>query len=576
MSDDEGAKVGGTLVVVGSVDVDHLDTASGYLTQTWALTRNFARTLVNIRGGADFAEAVTLRADAAAEIPTVANGGLSEDGLVYTIRLRPGVRWNTRPARAVTATDFVRGIKRLANPAQPSGALSFYRDTIEGMAGFHAAFQRVDSASATELAEFQENTEIAGARAIDDVTIVFRLTRPASDFLRLLSLQFTAAAPVEYNSYLPDSVEFRQNTISNGPYQVTEYRPNEEIRLVRNTTWSAESDPIRRQYVDAISVRFGEHSPEAVQKMIEKGAADLSWDQRIPTSRIPQLVTQRDPNLLIADESMSSPYLSLNFRSPNNGGALLDVRVRQAIALAIDKAAIARVYGGATVCAPLHQVIPPGGFGYRKHEPYATDGDHGDPAASRKLLADAGHPDGIRLRFPYRTSSSYPKVARIIADNLASCGILVDLIDDPDLRYYGKILHTPTDGASGAWDIAIPAWVPDWYGNNGRTSIVPLFDGRAAGANSPNYGGYDNPAVNAEIDRALQAVDETDAAEHWHAADRLIMADVAMVPLLTQRYPIYHSSRARNTRYLPVVQVFEYNQIWLDDKGAGRADAAAR
>lgn len=552
-----------TLVVLGSADVDHLDTASGYLTQTWALTRNFARTLVNVRGGADFRDSVTLRPDVAVEVPTPGNGGVSADGLRYRVRLRPGVRWDTTPAREVTAHDFVRGFKRLCNPAQPCGALPYYADTIDGLARFHAGYRRVDPTDAGAMADYQRRNEIAGVRAEDDRTLVFALTRPAGDFPRLLSLQFAAAAPAEYDRYVPDGPLMRQNTVSNGPYRIAGYRPDEEIVLVRNPAWDRATDGIRGQFVDRIAVRFGEHRPDRVQELIESGAADLSWDQRIPTRRIRELVEAGDPNLLIAPEAMSSPYLAFNHRSPNNGGALRDVRVRRAIAFAIDKAALARIYGGAAVCRPLNQIIPPGGFGHRPAEPHATPGDRGAPAASRKLLAEAGLADRLTIRFPYRTSSSYPAVAEIIAENLSACGIGVERIADPDLTYYGRIMHTPAEGATGAWDIAIPSWVPDWYGNNGRTSIVPLFDSRVGGVNSPNYGGYHNPAVNALIDRALQAVDEELAAEMWHRTDQCLTADVAIVPLLTQRYPLYHSARARNTMYLPVVQVFEYSQIRL-------------
>ena len=53
------------------------------------------------------------------------------------------------------------------------------------------------------------------------------------------------------------------------------------------------------------------------------------------------------------------------------------------------------------------------------------------------------------------------------------------------------------------WDISEPGWVPDWYGNNGRSFIEPLFDGRKYGPNSVDYGDYNSPAVNALIDQAL-------------------------------------------------------------------------
>jgi len=562
-ADDAGAETtprpGGTLRIAGSLDPDHLDTASGYLTQTWALTRNYARTLFNIRGGASFSEAVELLPDVATRIPTVHNSGISADGCTYVIQLRHGVLWNTVPPREVTAEDFIRGLKRLGNPLQPCGGLAYYCDTIKGMAEFCAGYARVRPDRAEDLARYQNAHPVAGLRALGDKTLEIELCRPASDFLRLLSLQFAAAAPEEYDQYLPDGVGLRNNIVSNGPYQLTECTPGERYLLTRNPAWDPGTDPIRSQYVDAIELDLRYRSADDVQLALEAGSADLSWDQRVPTSRIPGLLAEGCPQLLVADEAMTSPYLVFNMSSR----ALSDVRVRRAVAYAIDKAALAEVYGGPIIASPLDQVIPPGTFGYRRFAPYATPDHRGDPATARRLLTEAGHADGLVLRFPYRETSSYPRVAEFIAADLGRCGIQAELIGDATGSWYGRILHDPDAARAGEWDIATPGWVCDWYGNNGRTSIAPLFSGRSVGANSPNYGLYSNPHVDDLIERALNAASDDEAATWWHEADRIIMADAAIVPLLVQKYPIFSSERVRGNCYLPAIQAFEYNQAWL-------------
>ena len=110
------------------------------------------------------------------------------------------------------------------------------------------------------------------------------------------------------------------------------------------------------------------------------------------------------------------------------------------------------------------------------------------------------------------------------------------------------------------WDISEPGWVPDWFGNNGRAVIEPLFDGRTYGPNSVDYGDYNNPAVNALIDKALVASDETTAGRLWHQADVLIMRDAAIVPFQTQQTAIFHSSRVHNAIYLPFSQNYDVTQ----------------
>jgi ABC-type transport system substrate-binding protein len=122
---------GGTLKLVGASDVDHLDTASAYYNASYTLERAFTRQLFSYRADTDLARANTPVADAATEIPTKANRGISADGRTYTVHIRPGVKWNSAPARQVTAQDFVLGLKRLCNPVSPVGAPGYYTRTIK-------------------------------------------------------------------------------------------------------------------------------------------------------------------------------------------------------------------------------------------------------------------------------------------------------------------------------------------------------------------------------------------------------------------------------------------------------------
>ena len=123
-------QTGGTLKLLGSSDVDHLDTASAYYVATYTLERAFTRQLFSYPASTDTTTADTPVADVAAEVPTQANGGVSADGRTWTIHLRPGVRWNTSPAREVTAQDFARGLERLCNPVSPVGAPGYYENTV--------------------------------------------------------------------------------------------------------------------------------------------------------------------------------------------------------------------------------------------------------------------------------------------------------------------------------------------------------------------------------------------------------------------------------------------------------------
>jgi ABC-type transport system substrate-binding protein len=252
-----------------------------------------------------------------------------------------------------------------------------------------------------------------------------------------------------------------------------------------------------------------------------------------------------------------------NLLSPNNGGALQKVQVRQAIEYAINKVAIGQIYGGPSLNTPLDQVIPPGNVGYQQLNPYPTTDHKGDAAKCKSTLAAAGYPNGFTLIDVARNAGKHPAVAQAVQASLKSCGITTKIVQVSQGDYYGKYLEDPAATKRGVWDISEPGWVPDWIGNNGRSITEPLFDGRLYGPNSVNYGDYNNPAVNSLIDQALTATDQNAAANAWHQADMQIMKDAPFVPFETQSTPIYHSSRTQNAIYFPFAENYDITNLWL-------------
>ncbi|MEV5711439.1 ABC transporter substrate-binding protein [Actinoallomurus sp. NPDC052274] len=564
-SDDGTPQKGGTLKIAGSSPPDHVDPASAYTTVNQGFSRNWALTLFANKASNNFSETIPNYPDAAAELPTKENGGISADGKTYTIKLRDGLKWNTNPARPVTAADFVRGLKRTCNPAKPAGA-PYYTDLIEGMADFCKGYAKVDPKSAKAMGDYQEGHDVSGYTAKDDKTLVVKLKQPAGDFLNIIGMSFASAAPKEYDNYIPDSPEFRQHTVSDGPYQMTSYSDKKFV-LERNPNWDAASDKLRKAYVDRIEVDLGQDSPDQVQQQLEQGTADLAWDQPVPTTAIPRLAQDKNKQFRLQDNPAVNPYIVFNLLSPNNKGALAKKEVRQAIEYAIDKVAIAKNYGGVNVAQPVHSAVAPGNVGYdASFNPYPTPNDSGDPAKCKQMLAAAGYANGLTLKFPYRTNSNHPRNAQSIQANLQACGITVQMAPDTNGNFYGTTLVTPADAKAGKWDIAAPGWGPDWYGNNGRSGLQPLFDGRAYGPNSVDYGDYNNPQVNAAIDKANQAQSPTEAQQAWLEVNKLVMGDAAIVPLITQKYSTYQASRVRNAQFLPAFQTYDYSLIWLAKK----------
>ncbi|HEU5043195.1 MAG TPA: ABC transporter substrate-binding protein, partial [Nocardioidaceae bacterium] len=326
---------GGTLNMLGAGDVDFMDPNISYYSIGYLGLRMWSRQLFTYP--ADPNRTTTAVPDIATEIPTVSNGGVSKDGKTYTIHIRDGVKWNTNPARPVTAQDEVRGVMRTCNPIKPFGGIPDFATLIQGYQKFCDGFAKAGK-TASALAKYMDSHSISGVQAKDDKTVVFKLTQPATYFVDMLTMPAFSPAPEEVNKYLPGSLDLAKNQISDGPYQVESYNPTKQIVYTRNPAWTASSDPVRKAYVDKIVVNETV-TQDSTQQQLQTGSpsADMEFDNFPPASQLPGLIAKKDPNLNLGPSASTNPYLVFNLASPNNGGALAKVQVRQALSYAINR-----------------------------------------------------------------------------------------------------------------------------------------------------------------------------------------------------------------------------------------------
>ena len=554
---------GGTLTMLGTGDVDHLDPASAYYTVSFQIIRGYSRQLVTYPTSSDPNANTSIVADMATQVPSTSNGGISADGLTYTFKIKSGVKWDTTPARQVTAADFVLGFKRLCNPVNPVGAPAYYETTIAGFKDFCEPMLAGGS-TLTAINAYMSGHDISGITTSGTDTVKFKLTQPAGDFLNILALPFASPAPVEYLQYVPGDDTFNQHVISDGPYKIVKYDPAKELDLDRNPAWDASTDSVRAAYVDHIKVTMG-LTQQAVQQQIAAGTGDMEWDVVPPTADLAQLLqsTPRDPRLVIGTPSSINPYIVFNLQSPNQGGAMANLKVRQALEYVVDKVAIAQFVGGLSINKAAHQVLWAGNAGYQPFDLYPTPSDKGDPAKAKSLLAAAGYPNGLTLNYVYRTSGNGPKEAASYQANFAAAGVTLKLVPVPSAQFYTKYLESADASKRGVWDIGAPGWIPDWFGNNGRSVIEPLFDGRTYGPGTVDYGDYNSTVTNTAIDAALAAKSLADANKYWHQADLQIMQDAAIIPVLNQQTPLYHSARVQNFVFFPFFQQGDPSNVWL-------------
>jgi peptide/nickel transport system substrate-binding protein len=526
---------GGTLGVLSADPEYTLDTAF----PNFAIARAYARTLYgyNLAGPP---EQQTI------PVPDIANGPaqLSPDRRTYTFRLRAGVRYGPPVNREVTAQDFITAIQRLYDQRNPSYAQQF-ADLIAGASAFGAG----------------KASRISGLAAPDSRTLTITLNQPAGDFLSILTQPVFAPVPGEYAAHYAVGDNYSGHVVGTGPYTPTTYVPRRTIVLIRNPNWDPATDPLRKAWVDRIQVKLGVPIP-SIQQAIEREEADLSLTSHVPQTRIDAL--RADPEQsrrLSVNPTGSLLYLVLGTNP--KAGAIADVRVRQAVNYAIDKAAYRDAIAGRYAAAGelASTILAPGSLGYRPYDLYPTPGGRGDPAKARALLAEAGYPHGLTLGFA-TLSGRLAAGTKPIEASLRKAGIRLKVTTHREWGPHFQALSNPAKRLEH--QLAQSGWLLDYLGDNARQSIVPQYDSRIDPAVGGDFSEYDNPKVNRLIDRALAEPNPTRRAALWAQLDQRIMRDAPMVPLVWENYSFQWASRVHGWRYNPWTTMPDLTAVWLD------------
>src|SRR6266700_1503151 len=511
---------GGTLKFVAASGPDHIDTVPAYYTADYILERGYARQLLTYPTvpdptltSAGWTKDTTPVADIATQVPTTANGGITNGGTTYTFHIKQGVDWNTKPARQVTAADFLREYKAFCNPVSPVGNPLYYEATIAGLKQYcdaeSAYFANKSHApTATNIANFQNSHTISGITAVSASTLKFHLIAPAGDFIYMLAMPFTSARPVEYDSYVPNSLQLDQHTISAGPYQITSYVPNKSMVMQRNPAWKQSTDSIRHQYVKTITMTMGVTSAAtqlADMQAGKTGTYDFVDDTGVEPTAIPTLLAKHDPKFYIWPWTSTLPYVVFNVRSPNSGGAMTKLGVRQAFEYGVDKVAVQKAQGGPDVSKVISTAIPPGNVGYQNYNLYPDNNGNGDTAKCKSTLAAAGYPHGVSLTYLYANDTINSRIFAAIQASLKPCGLNLTGKPEPGSSFFVDLGNSPVNSRPGTWDVGQPGWIPDWFGNNGRTIIDPLFRTRCV-VNTNNYGCFTSKELDSTIQQAEAAL----------------------------------------------------------------------
>jgi peptide/nickel transport system substrate-binding protein len=424
--------------------------------------------------------------------PGLAESWRTISDTVWEFKLRSGVKWHD--GRDFTAEDVAFTIQRTPNvPGSPGG-----------FGGFVRAIERVE--------------------VVDPLTIRFHTAKPhpllptelAS--VAVISKHAGEGAPTEdYNS--------GKAAIGTGPYRMVAYRPGDRTELARNEAYFRGPEPWARVYY-----RFIGNDGARTAALL---AGDVDLIDQVPSTDLGRL--KRESRITVSEvQGLRLIYLVMDhsrrkevpFTSDNDGKPLPanpfdDVRVRRALSMSINRAALSeRVMEG--TAQPTGQWLPAGTFGYNPEvKPPAFD-----PEGARKLLAEAGYPQGFRMTL-HSPNDRYPndsKAAQAVAQMFSRIGIRTEVEAVPWASFSQR---------SNRQDYAIR--LSGWGSVTGEASyalvnILGTFD-REKRTGASNAGRYANPELDDLTARAAATIDDKTREALLREAVKLAMDDLAIIPL---------------------------------------------
>ncbi len=439
-----------------------------------------------------------VREQAGKVIPGIADKWeTSADGKTVTFHIRKDAKWSD--GSALTANDFVYSWKRAIDPATASE--------------YSWIWEYTNVVGAQDAAEGNGSVEDVGIRAVDDNTFEVTLKNPADYFVSLMS--FYHFMPVKQSSVEAGAdgawAKDPELAVSNGPFYLTSYTIGDGLTLTKNPHYWA-ADDVK---IDVINVKFIDDQSTAYTAY---NAGEFDFLNDVPPTEVPRLVAE-NPEFYIF------PLLGTYYYNFNMDLEMWkDVRVRQALTMAIDREQITDVMAKGNV--PAAGFVPPGFVDNNGKDFFETAGtygistDDGSVEEAKALLAEAGYPDGAgfpKFTLLYNTSEGHKKVAEMVQEMWkTNLGIECTL----ENQEWAVFQDTRT---AGDFELARGGWITDFLDPMGLLAI--FVSGNSY--NDPNYS-------NADYDDLMAKANASNGKDHYealYAAQEILMTELPMIPV---------------------------------------------
>jgi ABC-type transport system substrate-binding protein len=484
---DPNAKSGGNIVITYKDDVATLDPAIGYDWQNWSMIKSIFDGLMDYDPGT-----TNLR-------PGLAESySVSDDGMVFTFKLRAGVKFHN--GREMNADDVKYSFDRVTNPTTQSPGAGFF-GSIKG-------YEEITAGAVSTL---------DGVKVLDPATVEITLTRPDATFLHVMALNFASVVPKEAVEAAGD--DFGKQPVGTGAFSLAEWTLGQRLVFKKNADYWRAGIP----YLDGVTFEVGQEPVVALLRL-QNGEVDVPGDG-IPPAKFQEVMSDPEQAARVVEGGqLHTGYITLNVNTP----PMDDVRVRQAINMAINKARIVQIINGRAV--PATQPLPPTMPGY-------TDGYAGyafDVEGAKALLAEAGHPDGFETELYVMNTDPNPRIAQAIQRDLDAIGIKAAI---KSLAQANVIEAGGNGSAPMIWSGGM-AWIADFP--DPSNFYGPILGCAGAVDGGWNWSWYCNKELDAMATKADSITDAgmiDDRMKMWSDVYMGVMKDAPWVPVFNeQRY----------------------------------------
>lgn len=427
--------------------------------------------------------------------PGLAVSWKSVNDTTWEFKLRKGVKFHD--GTAFTADDVIFTTERAPNvPESPSSFGTYLKGKT---------FKKIDDYTIHVI------TERPYPLMPNDLAQIFIVSKKAAE----------GAKTGDYNS--------GKAAIGTGPFKFVEWVPGDRVVLERNKGYWGKKPEWSRVVIKPI--RSG---PARVAALL---AGDVDFIDNVPTTDITRL--KKEPKLSLSDGvSNRVIYLHLDhqrddspFVKAKNGGPiknpLKDLKVRKAISKAINRPAIVeRVMEG--VAIPAGQLLPEGFFAVSpKLKP-----EKFDPAATKKLLAEAGIPDGFQLTIhgPNDRYINDAKICETVAQMLTRVGIKTAVETMPKSVYFRRASRGGPNKTPEFSFILVGWGAGTGEPSSPLKSLIHTYD-KSRGFGASNRGRYSNTEIDKVIEDALATVDDAKRSKLLQKATEMAISDYAIIPL---------------------------------------------